>query len=148
MKAYKILALFFLLNVCNSVLAEEIYFSCSTKNGVVVLQMKGNNLEYSFDKQERTMFLFESKENESSSFKYNHYSRFQTDYFNVSFINEDYKYFVFSNYEDGQQSQGVTVLNLNNKKEFTYHCKTTDIDRLSELSSKLQCDKGSALGCQ
>ena len=148
MKAYKFLVLFFLLNACGSVLAEEIYFSCSTKSGIAVLQMNDNNLEYSFDKKRRTIFLFKSKKLDNGSFKYNHYSRFQADYFNVSFINDDYKYLVFSNYEDGQQSQGVTVLNLNNKKEFTYHCRTTDIDRLSELSSKLQCDRSSSLGCQ
>ncbi len=115
MKAYKFLVLFFLLNACGSVLAEEIYFSCSTKSGIAVLQMNDNNLEYSFDKKGRTIFLFKSKKIDNGSFKYNHYSRFQADYFNVSFINDDYKYLVFSNYEDGQQSQGVTVLNLNNK---------------------------------
>lgn len=94
------------------------------------------------------MFSFKSKEGINNDFKFNHYSRFQTDYFNVSFVNNDYKYSIFSNYEDGQQSQGVTVLNINNKKEFTYQCITTDVDRLSELSSKLQCDRSSSLGCQ
>ena len=61
MKAYKFLVLFFLLNACGSVLAEEIYFSCSTKSGIAVLQMNDNNLEYSFDKKGRTIFLFKSK---------------------------------------------------------------------------------------
>lgn len=148
MKAYKFFILFFLSSVYNQVFAEELYFSCVTKSGAVVLQMNDNNLEYSFDKQGRIMFSFKSKEGISNDFKFNHYSRFQTDYFNVSFVNNDYKYSIFSNYENGQQSQGVTVLNINSKKEFTYHCITTDIDRLSELSSKLECDRSSSLGCQ
>ncbi len=148
MKAYNSFVLFFLLYVCNQAFAAELYFSCVTKSGSVLLMMNGNNLEYSFVKQGEIMFSFKPKESINNDFKYNHYSRFQTDYFNVSFINNDYKYSVFSNYEDGQQSQGVTVLNINSKKEFTYQCITTDVDRLSELSSKLQCDRSSSLGCQ
>lgn len=55
-----------------------------------------------------------------SGFKYNHYSRFQTDYFNVSFANAEYKYTIFSNYEDERESCGVSVTNLNSKKESVY----------------------------
>lgn len=148
MKVYKIFVLYILLSLSERAFAENLYFSCLTKVGAVVLKMDGNDLRYAVYKNGAESFYFKSKQIDNGDFKYNHYSRFQTDYFNVSFYNGNYKYSVFSNYEGGVQAQGVTVFNLNNKKEITYKCKKTNFDRLSELSLKLQCDRNSSLGCQ
>lgn len=148
MKVYKVFVLYILLGLSKMAFAGDIYFSCLTKIGTVVLQMDGNDIKYVVYKNGHEDFYFKSKRIGNGDFKYNHYSRFQTDYFNVSFFNGDYKYSVFSNYEDGQQAQGVTVLRINDKKEFTYGCKKTSADRLSELALKLQCDRKSSLGCQ
>ncbi|EPC4818542.1 hypothetical protein Q1B72_001755 [Salmonella enterica] len=45
-------------------------------------------------------------------------------------------------------TKSVSVTNLKTKKESVYDCKSVGIDRLSDLSSKLACDKDSALGCE
>jgi hypothetical protein len=147
MKVYRVCALFFLL-LSNKSFSGDVYFSCSTKIGRVLVQMLDENLEYSLSKQGVSAFEFKSSTNLSSEFRYNHFSRYQTDYFNISFVNHDYKYSVFSNYEDGKEKKGVAVLNTLNQKEYIYKCNSSEIDRLSELSSRLQCDKDSSLGCQ
>lgn len=66
----------------------------------------------------------------------------------MSFVNAGYKYTIFSNYENENESRGVSVTNLNSKKESVYDCKSVGIDRLSDLSAKLTCDKDSVLGCE
>ncbi|WP_244968522.1 hypothetical protein [Rosenbergiella australiborealis] len=92
--------------------------------------------------------VFSSSSPAYSDFLYNHYSRYQTDYINVAFTKDNFKYTVFSNYEDGESTKGVTVTNMKNNREYTYNCKGEGVDKLSDLISKLQCDKGSSLGCQ
>ncbi|HAU3238635.1 TPA: hypothetical protein ACIPVM_004456 [Salmonella enterica subsp. diarizonae serovar 50:k:z35] len=114
----------------------------------VVANVKGIKTGKQFIKLKLKRPLYQSKGNDFSGFKYNHYSRFQTDYLNVSFVNAGYKYTMFSNYEDENESRGVSVTNLKTKKESVYDCKSVGIDRLSDLSSKLACDKDSALGCE
>lgn len=147
MKVYNVFALFFML-IFNKAFAGDVYFSCETKIGRVLIQVLDGNLRYSINRQGKLMFTFKSEGNSNSAFRYNHFSRYQTDYFNVSFINHDYKYSIFSNYEDGKEKKGVAVLNIQNQKEVIYKCNSSEIDRLSELSSRLQCDTDSSLGCQ
>lgn len=147
MKVYKICALVFLL-LSNETLARNVYFSCSTKIGRVLVEMVDESLEYSLNEQGGSSFIFKSSGNLNNEFRYNHFSRYQTDYFNISFNNHGYKYSIFSNYEDGKEKKGVAVLNTLNQKEYIYKCNSSEIDRLSELSSRLQCDKNSSLGCQ
>lgn len=133
-----------LLLLCKPVFADVTYFSCQTTKGYAVIKESGDEIIYSMNPGG---VAFKSKGEVHPGFNYNHYSRFQTDYFYVSFLNHDYKYTIFSNNEGDDSSQGVTVVNLNKNKEYTYSCKKTDIDRLSELSGKMECDKNSALGC-
>lgn len=134
--------------LCGSSFANDEYFSCDTAKGTIKLDVNKDVLQYTLTKDRKSEFTYESKGNDFSGFKYNHYSRFQTDYFNVSFVNAGYKYTMFSNYEDKNESRGVSVTNLKTKKESVYDCKSVGIDRLSDLSSKLACDKDSALGCE
>ena len=128
-------------------LAQEEYFSCNTTKGVATLGVEDNRLVYRMAGAKGN-FEFSSNPPAYSKFFYNHYSRFQTDYLTISFINGEYKYSIFSNYEDNKEEQGVAVFNAKSKKEYRYNCIKTKTDNLSDLSSKLQCDKESALGCQ
>ncbi|TKI05694.1 hypothetical protein [Martelella alba] len=134
--------------LCGSSFANDEYFLCDTAKGTITLDGSNGVLRYTLTNDRKNEFYYESKDNDFSGFKYNHYSRFQTEYFNVSFVNAGYKYTIFSNYEDENESRGVSVTNLNSKKESVYDCKSVSIDRLSDLSSKLACDKDSALGCE
>lgn len=147
MRHYNLMALIAMF-LCGSSFAHDVYFSCDTVKGNIKLDEDRGVLHYSLIKDGKKNFDYESKGDDFSGFKYNHYSRFQTDYFNVSFINSEYKYTIFSNYEDGNESRGVIVTSLNSKKESVYDCKPVGIDRLSDLSAKLTCDKDSSLGCE
>ena len=146
MHHYKFAGLITIL-LCGSSFASDEYFLCDTAKGTIKLDENKSVLRYTLIKDRKTKFNYGSKGNDFSGFKYNHYSRFQTDYFNVSFINAGYKYTIFSNYEDENENRGVSVMNLDSKKESVYDCKSVNIDRLSDLSEKLTCDKDSVLGC-
>ncbi len=146
MHHYKFFALIAML-LCGSSFASDVYFLCDTAKGTIKLDENKGVLRYTLSKDHKIEFNYESKGSDYSGFKYNHYSRFQTDYFNVSFVNAEYEYTIFSNYEDERKSRGVSVTNLNSKKESVYYCKSIGIDRLSDLSVKMACDKYSALGC-
>lgn len=148
MRRYKLLALITMILICGSSIADEVYFSCNIVKGEVKLDNKQGVLRYTLNNKNKNEFIFKSKRNGFSGFNYNHYSRFQTDYFNVSFINANYKYTIFSNYQDERQSRGVSVTNLKSNKASVYNCKTVAIDRLSDLSELLACDTDSALGCE
>jgi len=124
------------------------YFWCNTSKGKLILKINMYGLVYNMVNSNGKGLYFSSPGPSYKDYLYNHYSRFQTDYINVSFERNGYKYIVFSNYEDGISIRGVTVLNLSTKKEFTYPCEDEGIDKLSDLSMKLKCDKNSALGCQ
>ncbi|WP_337016744.1 hypothetical protein [Leclercia sp. AS011] len=147
MRHYNLMALITIF-LCGSSFANEVYFLCDTVKGSIKLDESKGVLRYSLIKASKIKFHYESKGDSFSGFKYNHYSRFQTDYFNVSFINLEYKYTIFSNYEQGNESRGVIVTSLTSKKESVYDCKSVEIDRLSDLSAKLTCDKDSSLGCE
>ncbi len=123
------------------------YFSCNTSKGALSLKIDGNKIIYEMKKNRADAFSFSSSAPEYKGFLYNHYSRFQTDYLSVSFEQGGFKYSIFSSYEDGDSTRGITVTKLKNKKEYIYNCKDDGVDKLSELVSKLQCDKDSTLGC-
>jgi len=147
MRYYNIMVLSVMF-LCGSSFANDEYFLCKTVKGTIKLDANKEVLRYTLTKEHEVKFNYESKGEGFSGFKYNHYSRFQTDYFTVSFMSANYKYTVFSNYEDEKEHRGVSVTNLNSKKESVYDCKSVDIDRLSDLSARLACDKDSALGCE
>lgn len=123
------------------------YFSCNTSKGDISLKTDDHKLIYEMKKNKGDAFSFSSPAPEYKGFLYNHYSRFQTDYLNVSFEQGGFKYSIFSNYEDGDSTRGVTVTKLKNNKEYVYNCKDDGVDKLAQLVSKLQCDKDSSLGC-
>lgn len=126
--------------------ASSVFFKCNTDKGLLTLKTDANRLIYEMKKSDGSAFSYSSLAPAYSGFLYSHYSRFQTDYLNVSFNQSGFKYTVFSNYEDGGSSRGVTVTNLKNNKDFTYDCQDDGVDKLSDLTDLLQCDKDSALG--
>ncbi|MBD2792410.1 hypothetical protein [Xenorhabdus szentirmaii] len=126
---------------------SKVYFSCDTKKGNVKLEVKGNKIIYSISKDGINDFSFSSKGNDFSGFLYNSYSRYQTEYITISFNNGVYTYSVFSNYEDGMTSSGVTVVNNRNSKETKFECNSVHINDMYDLTSFLMCDKNNALGC-
>ncbi|AYN28458.1 hypothetical protein D8682_16635 [Buttiauxella sp. 3AFRM03] len=97
---------------------------------------------------DKVRFEFSSNSPAYNKFRYNHCSCFQTDYLEISFINGEYKCFIFSKYEDNKKEQGVAVFNVKLNKEYRYNCIKTKTDNLSDLASKLQSDKENSLGCQ
>lgn len=70
--------------LCGSSFANDEYFSCDTAKGIIKLDVNKDELQYTLTKGRKSEFTYESKGNDFSGFKYNHYSRFQTDYLNVS----------------------------------------------------------------
>lgn len=147
-KINSILFLTGVLSLSSFAWGAESYFACSTSKGDLSLHTKSEQLVYEMKNNNGMVFSFSSASPTNSEFLYNHYSRYQTDYMNVMFTKDNFKYTVFSNYEDGESVKGVTVTNLKNSKEYTYNCQGEGVDKLSDLISKLQCDKESSLGCQ
>lgn len=146
MHLFKYFIVFFMFSGVSS--ADETYLACVTSKGNVSIAVNKGIVEYTFTSVGKPDFIFKSESKKNIEFIYNHYSRYQADYFDVSFVNHNYKYSIFSNYEGEDEMQGVTVLNKSTGKEFTYKCTNTKIDRLRDLSSLLSCDKDSSLGCQ
>ncbi|EGQ5291490.1 TPA: hypothetical protein ACF3LB_002238 [Enterobacter hormaechei] len=127
--------------------ATDSYFSCNTSKGTASLTAVGERLIYEMNSHHGNKFQYISEESIHSEFLYNHYSRFQTDYLSISFVQSGYKYAVFSNYDNGNSARGVSVIDMRTKKEYVYDCKDYKVDRLSDLAKKLECDTNNALGC-
>ncbi|QHB33857.1 hypothetical protein F0T03_17955 [Yersinia canariae] len=141
------LYVFLLMIFPEPLLAQYEYFSCNTIKGVATLSMEKNKLIYRMT-SDKNRFEFGSDSPIYSEFQYNHYSRFQTDYLIVNFIHGGYEYSIFSNYEGDKEEKGIAVLNIKSKKEYKYNCIKVNVDNLSDLTDKLQCNKVNALGCQ
>src|SRR5690606_36420834 len=99
----------------SSLLAQDEYCSCNTSKGVATLTIKNNQLIYRME-GDKGKFEFSSNVPTYDKFLYNHYSRFQTDYLTISFINSNYEYSIFSSYENNKEEKGVSVLNVKSKK--------------------------------
>lgn len=132
---------------CSNALASTQYFSCSISKGSVSLISDPANLVSKMKNTDGSVFQYSSLPPKYTGCYYNHYSRFQTDYLKVSFEKGGFKYELFSNYEDGKDNEGISVVNLSNNKEYTYNCINVETDKLSDLTSKLSCDERNTLGC-
>lgn len=139
---------------------ERTYFSCSTTRGKIlsICGIENNEelkeLSYKFGSYEKTELTFPSKGtiNPKSKFTYNNYFRRMTNYFRLYFINENYKYSVFKDY-DGEISNtpkaGVIVTNISSaqSKDTVINCKNITEDETQKLLKHLTCNTDSALGC-
>lgn len=139
---------------------ETIYFSCETKNkkNISLCGIAENNiissLSYKFGKAGKIELNHEwnSRKSSAPAFFKNTYSRYKTEYIEISFTRSDYEYRIFRHYdatsEADETSRGVSVINNKaSENETTISCKETEKDDLSTLAKYLQCDKDSALGC-
>lgn len=158
-----ILILFSLL-VANNVFAtdslcnvkEQVLFTCSMQNGKKLSfcgKATKDNLiiNYKYGKPNKIEFVYPQREQLNNDlFKYNHYLRYQTDYFRIVFVNNDYEYEVYRNY-DGENLDkvvaGVSVSKFKSTKNYNNKCDVIQVDNIQELSKYLECDKEYALGC-
>ncbi|WP_157798205.1 hypothetical protein [Aeromonas cavernicola] len=124
--------------------AESLYFHCLTKKGDVKLSVNNGKLTYMI-KSDSSVFSYNSKGDKFGGFSHNLYSRYQTEYTRVNFMNGDYSYSLFSDYEDNKKNAGVMV--TYNKKEYIYLCSKVFINKLNMLAPLLRCNKDDALGC-
>lgn len=141
-------------SLCNN--NEKTFFSCTLKNtkqlSICGLEKeKKLFIHYKFGQPIKTEMVFPKyTQNNNKTFKYNHYSRYQTDYFRIVFTNNGYKYEIYRNYEAESSNKitaGVNITNLVSKKTYNLLCKAIKIDEINQLSNLLACDKDNALGC-
>ncbi|HEK1721356.1 TPA: hypothetical protein SMT55_003608 [Proteus mirabilis] len=126
--------------------SNEVFFQCATKDGTVNLELIGKDLKLTM-KKNNSIFIERSSKLLEGGYSYNHYSRFNTEYYRITYSSNNMDYAIYKNYEDGQYNSGLQVTDLNVNKEYNYDCNKIHIDKLDELLNILDCDKGSALGC-
>jgi hypothetical protein len=129
------------------VAAETSFFACQTSNKkwIGLCSAPPGSLQYRFGNQGHVEFRFPEKMADSvASFRFAHYSRFQTERIEVAFRNQGVDYAVFDYTEAHIRRAGVRVVTPDGKeREFT--CIGQPISRLAELKEILQCDSENAL---
>jgi hypothetical protein len=126
---------------------ELTHFSCQTpaKKTVSICSAGGNSLQYRFDKPHAVELQFpKAIAGGAQQFKYAHYFRAQTDYWELRFTNNDVGYSVFERSVDGKKSAGVEI-NLANGGEKQITCVGKFVSNLEALKSVVPCDADSAL---
>lgn len=138
---------------------EEILFSCTMNNKKILsICSKGNNnfIFYRYGKPGEIEFSYPSLDIKADKiFSQNHYFRYRTDYFTLTFLNNEYEYTVSRYYSDDGISgdsesivAGVKVINTESKKEFVNMCKTIEEDSISVLRDFLPCNLYGEFGCK
>lgn len=148
-----------LLDQKNSTLCSDnelSYFSCTTENNkkISICVSKKENypmISYKYGKPNKIELIYPQQEQSNNDlFKYNHYLRYQTDYFRVVFVNNGYEYEIYRNYDGETLSKvvaGVNVSKLKSIKKYNNNCNIIQIDNIQELSKYLKCDEEYAFGC-
>lgn len=134
---------------------ELTYFSCTMTNNKIlslcgISHLKENQVTYKFGTANKIEFIYPNYLNANNLLTYNHYMRYQTDYYRVKFSNNEYLYEIFKNYNGEEANNvrvGIIITKENTQKEYRHNCKTINVDNLNQLSSILLCDKDNALGC-
>jgi CO/xanthine dehydrogenase Mo-binding subunit len=81
----------------------------------------------------------------ATSFAFAHYSRSQVNHDEVAFSINDVRYAVFDRVEEGTRRSGVSIGDSTGKETVVLCKSRPTVNRLSQLKSKLPCDKESAL---
>lgn len=138
-------------SLCN--LSEDIIFSCDMKNNKklsICSKVENGQLtiNYKYGELKNIEMIF-PKQNAGNNtlFKYNHYIRYQTDYFRLAFKNNDYLYEIYRNYDGNKVNAGVIVSEPLSSRPYDNMCKTIEIDNISNVSKYINCDTDYALGC-
>jgi hypothetical protein len=144
--------------VTNCTQDETPVFSCTMRNKKILSLCSTDNnkfLTYRYGKSGQIEFTYPSEKTASDKiFSYSHYFRYRTDYFILSFTNQDHRYAVFRYYSDDGSSNdepvmaGVSVTNLVSEKEYTNRCKTIESDSISILRDYIPCDPNGDFGCK
>jgi hypothetical protein len=127
--------------------SEITYFACqtNTKKVISICGGKSNSLQYRFGKRDAVELQFpQEAKNGAQQFRYAHYFRPQTDYWELYFSNSGVSYTVFERYEDARKFAGLE-LKLADGKEKTITCVGKFASKLGKLESFVPCDKESAL---
>ncbi len=139
---------------------KEIIFRCGVEKNkeIKVSKIDHRNpddieLTYEFEGKTGTELRISEKASAKAfkKFSYNLYSRYQTNYIRLNFTNSDYEYSVYSDYDANlpvKEERGVIVTRRSTGSETRIKCSTSDIDKLEEISTILNCNQNSALGCQ
>ncbi|TXK60979.1 hypothetical protein [Alkalisalibacterium limincola] len=84
-------------------------------------------------------------------FRFNHYSRFQTEYLEISARTDHAEYRVYKHYlgefGDEKPSYGLLITDIKSGTEQRFECAKEVFDDLSVLPDVLECDRENALGC-
>lgn len=126
---------------------ELTHFTCQTaaKKTVSLCGAGGNSLQYRFGKPRAVELQFPKEiAAGAQQFKYAHYFRAQTDYWELRFTNNDVGYTVFERSVDGKKSAGVEI-SLANGAEKQITCVGKFVSNLEALKSAVPCDAESAL---
>lgn len=138
-------------SLCDS--TEDTIFSCDMKRNkkLSICSMVENEqltINYKFGELKNIEMIFPKKNTGNNTlFKYNHYLRYQTDYFRLAFKNNNYLYEIYRNYDGNKVNAGVTVSEPSLTKPYDNMCKTIEIDNLSNVSKYINCDTDYSLGC-
>ncbi|EPT1733346.1 hypothetical protein ACYUMR_000076 [Providencia stuartii] len=139
--------IFITLISSNAFASNQMFFHCITKDGVISMYSIDDELILTMKKNDSIVINYSSSLSKNSNFKYSYYSRFNTEYYRVTYSSGDANYSLYKNIEGGNNDSGLQVTHLTNNKEYQYECIKTQTDKLDKLLNILECDKGNALGC-
>ncbi|EIU7556885.1 hypothetical protein WMR60_002996 [Providencia rettgeri] len=138
---------FMMLLPLNAFSNNKSFFQCATENSSINLELVGENLKLTMKNNDSIFIGQSSKLLESKGFSYNYYSRYNTEYYRVTYSNNNVGYAIYKNYENGKYNIGLQVTDLSTNKEYDFNCNKIKVDKLDELLNIIDCDKESALGC-
>jgi hypothetical protein len=127
--------------------SETTYFSCPVTRGrsVALCGAADQSVRYRFGRPGAIELQYPQEASGSAGqMFYAHYSRYQTDRFEVRFNNQGTEYVVFDYHEDGRHRAGVRVTGAD-AKEREVICTGRIASRIGELKDRLPCDADSAL---
>lgn len=139
---------------------STVYFSCNTTKGGVILicgkQITPLSRSVAYYHQTTDGQAFEHRwagdQGENGAFKKNVYSRYETEYIEISFTIGSEEHRTYRRYDARRDPEptlyGTEVVDAETGEELaSIECNSTQVDQLKELSAILACDESSALGC-
>jgi hypothetical protein len=136
---------------------EQVLFSCVTDHASKVLSLcaspdltaRTGTLYYRFGTPHDIALEYPKKRGgKADSFRYAHYSRFQTERSEVTFSIGKYSYAVVDYYDGSEKiayHRGVHVAAGDEPRESVFACKSQVTSNLHRLEGKVPCDEASAL---
>lgn len=127
---------------------EQKFFSCQTAHGTTIAVCGGNGVvQYRYGTRGKVELKYPASP--ADSLRYAGYMRYETESYEVTFSDSGATYSVFDYTEGRERSAGVRVVKASGE-EIVIACAGKVFSRLSELQSRLPCDRDNALnldGC-